>query len=250
MDVLGVPISEVSHEEALSRIRYFLKEPKLHRIFTPNPEILVAAVQNPEFKKVLSTADLSVCDGKGIALAARGKLHRIPGVDLMADMLEIAEREHKSVFLLGSGNTQTLKNLFHYLQKTHPNLSVAGMHPGPQFHISGGEIVFASEDQKDVNYRVLKDIASSQPDIIFVAFGHEKQEFWIDRYAEYFSSARIAMGVGGAFDYISGSVRRAPKWLRNAGFEWLYRLCTQPKRLKRIMTAIIIFPYYAFIKNR
>ncbi len=250
MDVLGVSISEGGREEALIKIKLFLQESKLHRIFTPNPEMLVAAMHNPYFKEVLNTADLSICDGFGISLVTKGKLHKISGVDLMVDILKIAEDERKSVFFVGSGTAKTLTGLFHYVQKNYPNLVIAGMHTGPHFHISSSDIIFVDDKQKKVNYHVLKDIQSSQPDIIFVAFGHEKQEMWIDQYAEYMPSARIVMGVGGAFDYLSGSVSRAPKIVRKIGLEWLYRLVVQPKRIARIITAVVIFPYYALIKNR
>lgn len=250
MHILNVRIDEVTVDEAKAKARSFLYEKKLHRIFTPNPEILVAAQRHDSFRSILNTADLSLCDGKGLALFSEGKLNRITGVDFMLELLSIAEKERKSVFLLGSGKTKTVKKLFHYIQKSFPTLHVAGMHPGPNFFVRKDTIVYRNTDEKRTNQQVVEEIQRNKPDILFVAFGHEKQEIWIDTHAKELEGVKIAMGVGGAFDYISGSVRRAPKWLRTAGFEWLYRFFTQPKRFARIITAIIIFPYYALIKNR
>jgi len=250
MHILDVKVDEVTMDEAKSKARGFLHEEKLHRIFTPNPEILVAAQRHDSFRNILNTADLSLCDGNGLVLFSEGKLNRITGVDFMLELLSIAEKEHKSVFLLGSGRTKTVKKLFYYIQAAYPTLHIAGMHPGPNFFIRKDVIVYKNKEEKRVNQQILEEIQRNKPDILFVAFGHEKQETWIDAHAKELEGVKIAMGVGGSFDYISGSVRRAPKWLRNAGFEWLYRFFTQPKRFARIITATIIFPYYALTKNR
>lgn len=250
MDLLKVRIDELTLDDARGKVLEFIRGNRLFRIFTPNPEMLVAATKNPKFSQILNSADLSLCDGKGVELFSKGRLKRIAGVDFMTEILTIAEQENKSIFLLGSGKTKTLKKLFTYIQKTYPSLQILGMHPGPQFFIHKGVITYKNEEEKEVNRKILDDIRVNKPDIIFVAFGHEKQEMWIDHYANELQQVKIAMGVGGAFDYISGSIRRAPQWLRNLGFEWLYRFFTQPKRFARIITAIIIFPYYALIKNR
>ncbi len=250
MEVLNVRIDEITLDDARRKILDFIRGNKLHRVFTPNPEMLVAATRNSRFAQILNTADLSLCDGKGLEIVSKGKLKRIPGVDFMLEILTIAEREGKSIFLLGGGKTKTLKKLFAYIQKHYPTLQIAGMHPGPQFFINKGAIRFKNNEEEIVNKKVLADIRMNKPDILFVAFGHEKQETWIDQYTDKLGGVRVAMGVGGAFDYISGSIRRAPPWLRSAGFEWLYRFFTQPKRLNRIIIATILFPYYALIKDR
>ncbi len=250
MKVLEVRIDEVTMDEARARVAGFLQEKKLHKIFTPNPEMLVAATKNPKFCSVLNTADLSLCDGKGVELFSRGKLKRIPGVDFMVEILSLAERENQSVFLLGSAETKVVKKLFDHIQEKFPKLRVAGMHPGAHFVIHKGDIVYRSKEEEEINRKVLEDIEMSKADIVFVAFGHEKQEIWIDEYAHDLKTVKIAMGVGGAFEYLSGAVSRAPQWLRIAGFEWLYRVCTQPKRIGRIFVATILFPYYALTKNR
>jgi N-acetylglucosaminyldiphosphoundecaprenol N-acetyl-beta-D-mannosaminyltransferase len=250
MHILGVRVDEVTQQEAIERAEAFLQQTKPSRIFTPNPEILVAATKYPSFREILNTADLSLCDGKGLEFFGKKKLVRIPGVDFVVEILKLAERENKSVFLLGSGNTQTLKGLFQYIQTTFPTVRIAGMHPGPMFFIDQGSISFTHDEDRITNDKVLREISKENADILFVAFGHYKQELWIHTYAEELKNVRVVMGVGGAFDYLSGRVSRAPLWLRLLGLEWLYRFFTQPKRFFRIITAVIIFPYYAFIKNR
>lgn len=248
MKVLGVRLDNVTVDEALARIKVFFDEGQ-HTIFTPNPEMLVDAQKDEYFKEVLNESDLNIADGKGIEYMTFFKQKRIAGTDFVYDICRLAEQESKSVFLLGSGNDDVLKKAKETLLEKHPNLKIAGMHSG---------IVISSKEKHDrilldvdaaENNEMIAEIALAAPDILFVAFGHKKQEKWMYEYLEDLPSVKVAMGVGGALDYISGNIKRAPKWMRAIGLEWLFRLFVQPQRIGRILKATVVFPLYMLFKR-
>lgn len=245
MNLLGIKISEVTLAQARERILEFLSEHKVHTVFTPNPEMLVDAQHDAYFKKVLNQGDLNLCDGFGLRLVAP-KLHRIPGIDFMLEICGIAEELGKSIYLLGSGDKFVIENTKKILQTKFPNLKIVGIEPGYPIALAEaeqGSILHYNENDRD---ETLGRIIMAAPDILFVAFGHNKQEKWIVENAPNLPSVKIAMGVGGAFDYLSGKIKRAPKFIRAIGLEWLWRLIREPKRFKRIWKAVIVFPVSVF----
>lgn len=242
MYILGVRVDSVDKLTALAKVADFLASSSGHMIFTPNPEMLVDAQKDSYFKEVLNAGDLNLCDGKGIALVAKEHIERISGVDFMIDICELAQKENKSVYLLGSGYETVVKDCKKKLLEKFPNLKIVGVHPGPKitndFHFD-----------QDENDAVIDDIILSAPDILFVAFGHSKQEKWIYGFLPELPSIKVAMGIGGSFDFISGKVKRAPAIFRSLGLEWLYRLIREPRRIKRIWKATIVF-LFLFYKNK
>ncbi|MBU1165069.1 WecB/TagA/CpsF family glycosyltransferase [Patescibacteria group bacterium] len=228
--ILGVKIDNTTKYQAMQKIASFLKSEKQHYIVTPNPEFLVAANKDKEFKKVLNKADLSLPDGVGLVFASLFKIkERITGTDLIEDICKHAEKHCYTIYLLGGE-----KDIAHLssckLQKKCKRLKIAGYQDG-----------MTSESTN------LDHINVAQPDILFVAFGHIKQEKWIKENLHSLPSVKIAIGIGGAFDYISGRVNRAPVIMRGLGLEWMYRLAKQPKRAKRIYDAVIKFPILVII---
>jgi len=240
MNILGVKIDNITKKDALEKVKVFLNSEKQYKIFTPNPEMIVDAQKDKYFKEVLNKGDINLCDGKGIQIFGRGKTERIAGIDFVKDICNIASKEKKSIYLLGS-TEQILKKTKERLKKNYPDLVIAGSSAEPQIKIMGEELRYVNSM---INEEVFQDINFTKPDILLVAFGHNKQEKWISEYLKMIPSVKVAMGVGGAFDYLSGSVKRAPKWMRSIGFEWLYRLICQPKRLGRILKATIVFVYF------
>ncbi len=237
MKLLDVRIDTVTKDEALTRAASFLSDTSQHTIFTPNPEMLVKAVRDSYFKQILNSASLSLCDGKGIELFASEKVTRISGVDFMIDLCRLAAGRGERVFLVGSGNEVVVEKVKENLIKQFPNLKVVGVSPGPE--------VIERANQLEINNNValINIIRRVQPSIIFVAFGMGKQEKWIHENLASLPSIKIAMGVGGAFDYLSGTISRAPLLLRKLGLEWAYRLIRQPRRIGRIWNATIGFTY-------
>ncbi len=242
MYILGVRVDTVDKSSALSKVADFLASGEGHMIFTPNPEMLVDTQKDSYFKDVLNAGDLNLCDGKGIAFVSKEKIERITGVDFMVDICELAAEKNKSVYLLGSGSSEVLKECKKNLLVKFPTLKIVGLHPGIQI---SNDFKFDTEK----NDAVIDDIILSAPDILFVAFGHKKQEKWIYGFLPELPSVRVAMGIGGSFDFISGKAKRAPAIFRRFGLEWLYRLVREPRRIKRIWKATVVFLFY-FYKNK
>lgn len=249
--ICDVRIDVLSKEEILNRLQIFLLSQSTHTVFTPNPEMLVDAYRYEEIKNNLNTSDLNICDGFGITLVSKLSKHistipRYPGSDCVIDICRMTEMQDKTVYLLGTGNEKTLEKAKKQLKKRFPNLRVAGAHPGIYIsRLQNG--TFAVSD--DANAKMIDEIIDAAPDIVFVAFGHGKQEWWINAYKKELPSVKIAMGVGGSIDAIAGQYRRGPRLMRRLGLEWVWRVILQPWRIPRIFTAIIIFPYIYFFKQ-
>lgn len=239
MYILGVRVDTVDKSSALSKVADFLASGESHMIFTPNPEMLVDAQKDSYFKEILNAGDLNLCDGRGIALVAKEALERIPGVDFMMDICAQAEKEGSTVYLMGSGFRSVVQECKEKLLERFPNLRIVGIHPGPTI----GQVIAEENDA------ILDDIIMTAPEILFVALGHGKQEKWIYGFLPELPSVRVAMGVGGSFDFISGKAKRAPQIFRRLGLEWLYRLIREPRRIKRIWKATFVFLFY-FYKNK
>jgi len=191
-------------------------------ITTPNPEILVYASTHPEYKVRLNTADIALPDGIGLLLGGyiMGKQlpERIAGVDFMEKLCLACREKPMSIgFLGGRGGVAELAA--ERLKKKYPWITVVWV--GEEWGTSKNDALRYSNLEKPI-------------DILFVAFGHPKQEKWIYENLDNLP-VKAAMGVGGAFDYLSGKVVRAPKVVRLLGFEWLFRLIVQPWRWRRQM---------------
>jgi N-acetylglucosaminyldiphosphoundecaprenol N-acetyl-beta-D-mannosaminyltransferase len=237
---LGVRVDNLTKYMARAKIVNFLQKDGQSVIFTPNPEMLVKAYEDKNFKEILNSSDLNLCDGKGISIMTFGALQSIPGADFMFDICCIAKDKKKGVFLLGSGDADSVKKACINLNKKITNLIISGFHEGP---VISEEKDGSIEVEKEVNKLILERIRRSGAEVLFVAFGQGKQEKWIKKYLRELPNIKVIMGVGGAFDFISGKTQRAPQFMRSVGLEWLWRLVKEPKRLKRIYTAVFIFPY-------
>ncbi len=241
LEILGVKISTASRAAALSLVRGFLFSNKQFKIFTPNPEFLVAAQKDRNFKNILNSADLNICDGTGLQLASWGRLPRIPGVDFMLDICTICAQNNVGIFLLGGGDGAAL-TAGKKLAESIADLSIAGSDSGPSVSYTPGADRLELDEMQ--NQKLIQKINASGAGVLFVAFGMGKQEKWIHQNLANMPNVKIAMGVGGSFDYLSGNIRRAPCLMRKIGLEWLYRLIRQPARLGRIFNATVVFTYY------
>lgn len=234
--ILDIPFDRFTQEEALDFVFKKMQE-KTVFIATPNPEMLLEARKNPAFKKILQETDINIADGIGIIWAS--KMNRTPlpqrvtGVDLMQAICKNVPISSK-IFLLGAaaGVAEKVKDK---LISARTDLQIVGTYSGS---------ADPSED-KDLCER----INQSGANILFVAFGAPKQELWIAQNLVHLKNLKLVMGVGGAFDFIAGKRKRAPKWMQKLWLEWLYRLIQEPKRIKRIYNATIKFPI-VFLKRK
>ncbi len=237
--ILGVRIDKVTLNQASKVIWSWIaeKSTKLHIIVTPNFEFLIKASTDPEFREILNTADLSIPDSSRIGwlrdqLQEKNQLKRVvkwftfpfsagtsfpvtTGIDLMLKLCGEASVQGATIGLLG-GKDRVAEQAAECLKKSYPELKIS-------FAESGGNI------DKEGNSRttLLKPC-----NILFTAFGQVKQEKFLARNKSKLN-CQVAMGVGGAFDYISGQIPRAPLFLRKIGLEWLFRLVVEPWRIKR-----------------
>ena len=233
MEILGIKVDSLKTEEALEKIEGFLSSGRQHYIVTPNPEFLVRAQKDEQFKKILNQADLAVPDGIGLFFASlflgQPLKERITGTDLMEKICQKAAQNKWPVFLFGAGPGIAQKAA-QVLKKKYSGLEIE-------------ELLFSEEDGQSGK------IDQSQPAVLFVALGAAKQEKWISDYLKEMPSIKLAMGVGGAFDFISGQTKRAPRLLRSIGLEWLWRMILEPWRASRIYQAVIKFSWLV-LKSR
>jgi N-acetylglucosaminyldiphosphoundecaprenol N-acetyl-beta-D-mannosaminyltransferase len=215
-------------DAALDRIAALVDAGGHHLVATVNPEFVMRAHVDREFARVLESADLCLADGSGVVWAARrqGCAMRAPvtGVDLIPQLAELCARRGLRLFLLGAA-PGVAADLASRLRAQAPGLEVAAHSGSP-------------DPASDNETQALID--SHKPHVLLVAYGHPNQELWIDRMKERLGVA-VAIGVGGAFDYLTGRVPRAPAWMRRAGLEWLFRLVRQPWRIRRMA----VLPLYA-----
>lgn len=232
--ILGTKVDTLTAGEVVEQVGEFVRSNDPHYIVTPNPEILVRAFHDPEFQAVINHADIAVPDGVGLMLAARltGKRipQRIPGSDLVYRIAERAAEENWSIYLLG-GEGSTPAQAAQRLRREFPALRIAG--------VSNAKIA----DPKHPPVELIESIQASHADILFVGLGAGKQEFFIYHSLDRLPRVRLAVGVGGSLDFLAGRVPRAPQPVRSLGLEWLYRLIRQPSRWRRILTAVVEFPW-------
>jgi len=261
IEILGVRFGNISSGEALKKALEYAKDTHQHYIATPNPEFLLEAKKNEKFCDVLNNSDMNIPDGIGILWAAKylditgknkskvarfGKWflsltsvaiypryvknplnERITGIDLMIKICEESAKEGLKVFLLGAAEG-TAEKAKETLENKYKNIKIVG--------------TFAGSPKEQDEAEIIERINHHSPAILFVAYGAPAQELWINKNLKKLSSVKLAMGVGGAFDFIAGGKKRAPSWARKIGLEWLFRLIQEPRRLGRIYRATIKFP--------
>ena len=229
INIAEVGVSDLTQKGFIAAIKQLKSTGNRAQIVTLNPEFIVEASKNSAFKNVINNADYLTIDGIGLVIMVRlmfgKKLTRLTGVDLIHLAAEYCEKEKGRIFLLGAGEGVAEAS----------GMALKGQYPGIFVETDGS-------DPDDPN--VVRHINKVKPDFLFVAYGAPKQDLWIAENLKDLN-VTIACGVGGSLDYISGEVTRAPKFLRMVGLEWLFRLILQPKRLKRIFNAVVVFPYLA-----
>lgn len=219
--ILGVGIDPVTMEEAVAEIDRCIEAKKPALVVTANPEIIMTAREDMEFGRILSQAELVVADGAGVVAAGRilGRAipERVPGIELADALLGLAARRGYRVFFLGA-KPGVADEAARAAQDRHPGLIIAGTHHG----------YFSEAESPSVEALV----RSSMPDIVLAGLGAPKQEKWL---ARYLASAGfgVGVGVGGSFDVMAGRVRRAPRIFQTLGLEWLYRVATDRRRIRR-----------------
>jgi N-acetylglucosaminyldiphosphoundecaprenol N-acetyl-beta-D-mannosaminyltransferase len=224
---LGIKVHQIDFAGALAQIEIWINQanspPAPRQICTVNPEFIIDARRDPNFAAVLQRADLCVPDGVGVLWAARQfgapLRERVTGSDGIYRICERAAACGWRVYLLGAA-PGVAKQTAAALQHRYATLRIVGTYSG---------------SPTDADWpAICQRLDAAQPDILFVAYGHPQQDFWIDRHRHELS-AKVAIGVGGAFDFVAGVRTRAPRWLQRLGLEWLDRLIREPWRWRRML---------------
>lgn len=226
--ILDVPFINMSQQEFINLLEQRIQKDAKTFVITANPEIVMKANQDETFMTYINQADYVTADGIGIVKAAkllgRPLPERVTGYDSMIKLLELANEKKYKVYLLGAEKS-TLEKAVNNISTDYPYIDIVGFHDG-----------FFDWDKNNI----AGEIETLKPDIIFVALGVPRQEKWIAEHIDQFKQG-VFIGVGGSFDVIAGTVKRAPKTWQRLNLEWLYRLLKQPSRFKRMLA----LPHFA-----
>jgi N-acetylglucosaminyldiphosphoundecaprenol N-acetyl-beta-D-mannosaminyltransferase len=208
---------------ALACIETFIADGRPHQIATVNPEFVMAAQSDAEFRHIINSSALALPDGVGVWWASRrmGRPlpERIPGVDLVERLAAQSAQRGYRIYFLGA-MPGVAEEAVEVLRARHPRLVVAGTYAGSP-----------NREEEDA---IVARVRAANPDVLLVAYGAPAQDRWIARNLERLG-VPVCIGVGGSFDYIAGVQPRAPHWWRRLGLEWLHRLVTQPWRWRRML---------------
>jgi N-acetylglucosaminyldiphosphoundecaprenol N-acetyl-beta-D-mannosaminyltransferase len=236
--LLGVPIDPLTRAEALARIQAMLQSHAQYHVMTPNSEMLVEAHGNKSFRELLNQTELNIPDSAGLLWAARVTKQHLPERVTGVDTVEALCRELTSdepVFFLGAGDGVAEKAAQN-LRLKNKGLQIAGTYAGSP----------RDEDAADIIGR----INASGAKLLLVAYGAPKQDMWIDKHLHTMPSVRVAIGVGGTFDFIAGVRKRAPSVFRSLHLEWLWRVIREPRRIGRILNATVVFPLLILTRSQ
>lgn len=213
-------------------------EQKPLHVVTLTSEMVLHAAKHPAVIAAILSSDFIVADTISLTIWLRFHkvaARRITGVDLAETLIRTAGIS--SVALIG-GNSATVRD-----------------RAAEKVALFGGRVIFSADGPRITSYdgalngNLSRDLNEKQPQIILVAFGHGKQEWWISKIKKELNYPAIIVGVGGTLDVWGGELRRAPRVMRAMGLEWLWRLIQEPSRIRRIFDAVVVFPYRAFLEN-
>lgn len=231
IEIFGVRINNIRLSESTEILESFLKGDELKTIYTPNTEIVMTAKKDENIKRIINHGNLITPDGIGLIHGSKIRKkplkERVTGVDISIKLLEIANKESYSLYLLG-GKEGIAKKAGENILREYPNIKLVGCHHG---YFKGSHIGY-NDHEEELN--IINNINEAKPDIIFVGLGFPKQEIWIDANKDRLNS-KVIIGNGGTMDVLSGNVKRAPKIFQKLGLEWLYRLIKEPSRIGRQM---------------
>ena len=223
--ISGIPIDKLDTAKVLERIEEFIHNRRFHQVATANTNFLVNALFDVELRHILRACDLVVPDGMLVVWAAKllgaSLMERVTGADMVPRLAEISARKGYRIFMLGA-KAEIAQRAKDNLIERYPGVQIVGCYsPAP-----------ASIVKMD-NEGILRLIEDAKPDILLVAFGNPKQEKWIHMHQERLNEigVPVCIGVGGTFDFISGTIPRAPRWMQRGGIEFFWRFLLDPLRL-------------------
>jgi len=228
IQILQVPFVDTTQQAFIDQLEEDVKEKQKRFVITANPEIVMQAQKNDTLMRYLHQADYVTPDGIGVVIGSKllnqPLKERVTGYDSMMEILKRGDKKHYRLYLLGA-HPETLPLTINNIKNDFPGVQIVGAHHG----------YFDFEDPA-----IIDEIKQTSPDFIFVALGVPRQEQWIAKHLQAVDNG-IFIGVGGSFDVIAGTVKRAPNFWVKLNLEWLYRLLKQPSRWKRMLS----LPHFA-----
>lgn len=222
VEIFNIPFINMKKEEILKILEQRVVENKKTYVVTANAEIVMYAKENESYFNIITKADYIVPDGigvvKGAKILKKEIKERVPGIELMGDLLKIANKFNQKVYFYGAKN-EVIEKMIKRIESDYPNINIVGY--------SNGYI-------NDADNKITDEIINLQPDYVFVAKGAPLQDEWINKVIQK-TNKGLFMGVGGSFDVLAGEVKRAPEIWQKLNLEWLYRIAGDPKRWKRSM---------------
>ncbi|MFC5861887.1 WecB/TagA/CpsF family glycosyltransferase [Acidicapsa dinghuensis] len=220
--VLGLPLANVTADEAVERIEQLILSGGSHQVATANLDFWGNSLGDVDLHRILAGCSLVVADGMPLVWISRllGKplKERVSGVDLVPMLAELSARKGYGIYLLG-GRPDVAARASETLKQMYPGVNIVGHHAPPVADLE-------RMDHGDT----LERIRAAKPDILLVAFGNPKQEKWIRMHSRRLG-VPVSIGIGGSMDILIGAVKRAPSWMRRSGLEWLGRTIQEPGRL-------------------
>lgn len=219
VDILGIPFLNTTEKDFQNILHTKIDEHANTFVVTANPEIVMYAKANPAYEKLIQTANYIIPDGIGIVMGAKmlktPLQERVTGYDLFIHLLEWGNAHQKSAYFLGA-QPGVIRKVRKIVEENYPFLTIAGIHDG-----------YFGDDRN-----IVHDIGRTNPDMVFVATGYPKQEEFIDKNRS--AADALWIGIGGSFDVLTGTVKRAPKSWQQMHLEWLYRVVKEPSRISRL----------------
>lgn len=251
--ILDVNVHLSSTQQVLDIVKEHLNstDKKMYCITTINLEFIMIAQQNKKFKNYINkVSDLNTIDGVGLINVFKWygikNLDRVCGSDLAYKIAEICRNCNKKYFILGASESVSERAKIK-LKELYPGLNIENYSP---------PYVKSLKFSKEEDQKIMDILKNYKPDVLCVAFGAPKQELWIDEHKDFLSEigVKIAIGLGGSFDFISGRIKRAPEIFKKTGNEWLYRLIQEPKarfiRYAKTIPIYYILCFFEFIRKR
>lgn len=220
--ILGVPIDDLSMEEAVQRIDQLIERGGFHQVATANVDFLMNSMDDQELMDILHRCEIVLADGMPLVWASRimgtPLTQRITGADLLPHLIKLSQSKKRRMFLLGATEDRS-RAAAEWIEKTYPGAQLAGRYSPP----------FCALEELDHDH-IIDLIEQAGVDILLVAFGNPKQEKWLAMHRNRLR-VPVCIGVGASIDFLSGQHPRAPNWMQHAGLEWLHRFIIEPRRL-------------------
>lgn len=235
INFLGFSIDNWTLQETIAEVESIIKKKEIVQHVVLNVCKIVQANEDINLKNSINSCRIINADGMPIIwlsrLGGRHLKERVAGIDLMEALVRLSANKKYKLYFLGA-REEVVKDMVNRYMKRYPQLNIVGFRNG----------YWLPEEEPEV----VSNIQNSRPDILFVGMSSPRKEHFLSKYLKEMEIP-FSMGVGGSFDVIAGKVKRAPRWMQNAGLEWIFRIFQEPSRLlKKYLTASVKFSYLLF----